>query len=148
MLPVLIALDLFGGAGGDPLPTPAERIIRLTRSAGFTVAGHVLDPRDRLNFLVDLSALLEEGETFATVTLSVLPSSAILGLSIPTSGLYALRAVDDHLIQIWPTIAGATQESAVWSGQGALCSFEIAGTTDSAPARDWQRTVSIRVAQR
>lgn len=150
MIPILMALDLFGDQDpvGDPLPTPPERVIRMSRTSGFVTAGHVLDPADQLNYLLDLSALLEDAENFALVTLAVLPASAALGFSIPSSGAYAARQVDDRHVAIWPTIDPARKNAQGWAGQGAACNFEITMTTDSLPPRSWQRTASIRVAQR
>ncbi|WP_375291814.1 hypothetical protein [Qipengyuania sp.] len=149
MIPILIALGVFDDAPlPEPLPTPPERIIRLTRSGGFTVAGHVLDPANQLNYLLDLSALLEDGENFTTVSLAVLPASAALGFSIPSTGTYQARQVDDRHIAIWPTIDPAKVNAQTWAGQGAACSFEVTASTDSDPQRSWQQTVSIRMAQR
>ena len=150
MVPILIALGLLGDDGPlpEPLPTPAERIIKVARNAGFTVASHALDPSDELNYLLDISALLEEGEAFSAVTLSVLPASSTLGLSIPSTGRYSARQVDDRHIAIWPKISDNKRDAQSWAGQGTVCSFEIAGVTDSDPERRWQRTLGIRVAQK
>lgn len=147
MIVQLIAMGMFDTPAGNVV-TPPERIIALTRSAGFVTASHVVDPYDVLNFKLDLSALLEEDEAFVSATLEVLPAAALLGFSIIDAGQYAPQQIDDSHILIWPQIAAPNQANAAWAGQGSDCGFEITMITDSTPPRKWQRTVNIRWAQK
>ncbi|WP_375290404.1 hypothetical protein [Qipengyuania sp.] len=150
MISALLVLGLLDGgtSPGVLLDAPAERRIRLSRNAGFTVAGHVLDPYDKLNFEIDMSALLEEGERFASVDFAVTPASSILGFTIPDNGAYAPFDKDDSHLILWPQIDAGKIDAGTWSGQGRLCNFEMTMQTDSTPPRHWQRTIAISVAQR
>ena len=150
MISGLLVLGLLDGAAAPAvlLPAPTERIIRLSRNAGFTVARHVLDPYDKLNFEIDMSALLEEEESFTSVEFFISAASALLGFTIPSSGAYAPFEKDHSHLILWPQIVASKIDAATWSGQGRLCNFEMTMQTDSTPPRKWQRTISISVAQR
>jgi len=152
MLTILLALGLLGPVtpGEEPstISTPTQRIIVLSRANGFAQATHAIDPYDVLNYLVDLSSLLEADEGFDSVDIAILPASAVQGFTIPESGPYQSTEVDDRHILIWPQIGEGNQGSAAWAGKGTTCGFEVSATTTSTPPRRWQRTVLIRVAQR
>ena len=125
-----------------------SRVITLTQTAGFTTASHSIDPSDELDYVIDLSALLETGEQFTSVAIAVDAASAVLGFSIPTTGEYALVEVDDSHIRIWPKISSIWQNNAIYSASGTTCKFEITAETNSAPSRTWQKSVQIPVSQK
>lgn len=149
MLTFYLALGLIGGeAVASDVATPAERVITLSRSSGFTSAGHSLDPYDQLDYELNLTPLLEDGEQFETIAIAVLPSATLLGFSIPTTGEYAAAAVSNARVRIWPKIDVDEQDADAWAGTGTSCALEVSATTDSEPPRLWQRTVRVPVAQK
>lgn len=148
MLVQLIALGaLDEPAPGGAIVTPPERIIKLTRSGSLATATQAIDPYNALDYVLDLSALLEDAEQFVSATLEVLPAAALLGFTIDQAGEYGVQQLDDSHILIWPRIAAPNQGDSGWAGQGASCNFEISMTTDSVPPRKWQKTASVKVAQ-
>lgn len=152
MLTLLLATGVFtstgGGAVGD-VTTPAERTIKLSRTGAAPTATQQLDPSDKLDFLLDLSALLQgTEEAFAGVTIIVVPASAALGFTILSTAPYQPQEVTNSKIRFWATIDEASRGLADWNRQGVACSFEITATTDSEPPRVYQRTASIKVGQR
>lgn len=149
MLTFYLALGLIGGAAGaSDVTTPAERVITVSRSSGFTSAAHSLDPYDRLDYELNLAPLLETGEQFETIAIAVLPSATLLGFSIPTTGEYAAALVSNARVRIWPQIAEAQQNADVWNGTGTACALEVSAITNSEPPRLWQRTLRVPVAQK
>lgn len=150
MLTIFLALGIIAAApsGSSDVVTPAERVIELSRTNGFTAASHSVDPTDELDFVVDLTELLEVGEAFSSVAIAVTPTSTALGFTIPGSGEYAPETVTNSTIRIWPRVALVDQADASWAGSGATCRFEITAETDSVPPRTWQRTAQITVMQK
>lgn len=156
MLTTLIAIraiapgDVGPGEPGDVV-TPAERLIRIPRTGSARpaiTAREPIDPSDRLDFVVDMSALLEPGEKFAVISFTVMPEAVALGFRIIAQGPHAPVALDDSKLRLWATVDPAYRTLAAWNGGGAACLVEFTGSTDSIPARDWQRTIAMRVAHR
>jgi hypothetical protein len=147
MLVQLIALGEFESFPVPDVVTPPERTIRLTRAGASASATQAIDPYNVLDYVLDLSELLENDEQFASATLEVLPSASLRGFAIDQGGQYGVVELDNSHILIWPRIDAARQADAIWSGQGASCSFEISMTTTSVPPRKWQKTAVVTVAQ-
>lgn len=149
MLLFLIALEIISASpSASDVVTPAERTITLSRGVGPTSAGHSIDPTDELDFVINLSPLLETGEQFTSVVLYTLPTAEVQGFEIPATGEYAASEIDHAHVLFWPRIDLAEQTSSAWSGQGTSCGFEVTAQTDSIPPRVWQRTVLIRVVNK
>ena len=146
MLVQLLALGLFDTPASNVV-TPPERIIKLTRGGSLATAAQAIDPYNALDYVLDMSELLENGEQFAVATLEVMPAASLLGFTIDQAGQYGVEQIDDSHILIWPRIAEPDHANAAWAGQGSSCSFEISMTTDSVPPRKWQKTAAVRVAQ-
>lgn len=156
MLTTLLAIRVIGPMEVDPgtpgnVVTPAERIIRIGRAGSARPAisaRESIDPSDVLDFVVDLSALLEEGEEFAAISFTVMPEASALGFRVMTEAPYAPLEVDHSHLRLWVTIAEGSRDLAAWNGGGTSCLVEFTATTNSVPARTWQRTIAMRVAQR
>lgn len=150
-LQILLATGIFSGGASPPsdVTTPAARRIVFTQAGAPASASQTLDPSDVLDFIMDLTAIPDEpAEDFASVTMVVVPSSAALGFQILSAVPYLPEEVGNGEIRIWATIDGPSRGLAAWAGQGTLCNIEVTATTDSAPPRTYQRTGSIRVAQK
>jgi len=153
MLTVLLATGFFNSddtAFGTPsdVTTPASRTIVLTQAGTSFVAAQSIDPSDMLDYMIDLSAMLTEGEQFSTLSLVILPSAVAQGFTVLSTPPYHPEEIDNSHVRIWVTIDGASRSLPAWSGQGTNCSFELTATTNSTPPRVFQRTASIRVTQR
>lgn len=110
----------------------------------------VIDPSDLVEFQMDLSGpdgLLEDKELIASYTLTLLPESVALGLTILTAAPYALTAPDNVSVRAYFEIAAASRDNAAFSGDGASLPMELTITTSSNPARRFQRTIVLKVAQ-
>lgn len=151
MLTTLLLAGVFGDGEVDPGPVltvPVERVIRLTKTSAFVTAAFSIDPTDVLNFELNLTGLLEQGEAFASITIALLPASVVQGFDVPGSGPFGVAEIAPGRLQFWPIIDLAEQARAAWAGQGTSCGFEVLGETDTTPPRRWQRTVQIRVVQK
>lgn len=151
MTTILLAMGVFGSSGGggsSDVETPTSRIIHFTQNGNSFVASQALDPTDILDFVFDLSGLLEDGEAMSSVTLVVVPAAAALGFELLSTAPYEPEEVDDSHIRVWANVDVASRGLSAWSGSGTLCAVEVTGTTDNDPQRVWQRTGQIRVKQR
>lgn len=105
-----------------------------------------MDPSDKVDYIVDLTPLLQVGESFTSVTLSVLAESALLGFQIETDPPYAPSEFEPGKVRIWASVQSASQNAAGWAS-GVACGIEFTSVTNSSPPRHYQRTVSIQVVQ-
>ncbi|GEM_PF-1571144 len=112
------------------------------------VGKETIDPADIVDFIIDLSPLLEAGEEFATITFAVPPESAALGFRVMTEAPYAPLEIDDSHLRIWVSVEPGSAALPAWNGSGTVCAIEFTATTDSTPPRQHQRTIAIRVAQK
>jgi hypothetical protein len=151
VITILIATGVLSSGvsgGSSDVVTPTERTITLTRPGGAVQATQAIDPTDVMDFVLALQGLLASGETFATITLSVLSASAALGFTVFSVDPFAPEEVDDSHVRIWVGIDGASRGLSAWSGQGTACGIEITAVTDSTPPRTFQRTAQIKVVQK
>ena len=106
----------------------------------------VLDPSDLLDYQIDVSSLLETGESISTFTLTVPAESVLLGLTLNTTGGYATTLASNK-IQFWVSIDPSKQGNAAFNSVAVL-PLELSIVTNSTPARKKQRTVAIQVTHR
>lgn len=116
--------------------------------ANVPMAKALIDPSDVADFIVDLRALLEAGESFAAVTFSVPTESAALGFRILDAAPHLPETLENGRLRIWVTVEESSRLLPVWNGGGASCAIEFTAVTDSVPPRTFQRTIAIKVAQR
>lgn len=105
-----------------------------------------LDPTDITDFQLNLSGLLESGESIASQTLSVPTESSLLGLEIKTTGGY-VTTLAANILTIWLGILIAEQGNAAFVA-GVTLPIEITVITNSTPPRKKQRTFAVKVIQR
>ena len=106
-----------------------------------------MDPSDKVDYLVDLTPLLADGEEFTSIDLAVMAESVLLGFKIETDAPYAPSEPTPGQILIWAGVETGDQADSGWAG-GVFCGIEFTGVTDSSPPRTFQRTVAIQVIQK
>lgn len=114
-----------------------------------------MDPSEELDWIADLSTMLEQGEAAESYTVELSPEAIDAGLVIMTgSGRdhHLITGADDRAdntaILLWLKIAPASQEDPMFSGSGTAFPIEVTFLTNSVPSRKRQRTYVLRVAQR
>ena len=107
-----------------------------------------MDPKDVVDFVVDLTPLLGPGEQFATISFAVMPESAALGFQIKSGGGYDPVEIDDSHVRLWLGVAPGNQSDPVWDAAGTTCAIEATAVTNNVPARTYQRTFAVQVVQR
>jgi hypothetical protein len=105
-----------------------------------------MDPSDVVDYSVDCTAILDEGETISTYTVAPYAESVLLGLTMGTS-TYATTLVG-NILTMWLSIAAAKQEDVAFAGTGATLPISLTLNTSSTPSRKKQRTVVVKVQQR
>ena len=109
----------------------------------------LLDPQEELDFKINLSDLLEEGEAIDSWTLEPLPEATALGLTIMSgSGRDAVLTDNATSVTFWLEVAEAFQDNAAFANGGTALPLQITVVTDASPARTRQRTFNVTVAQR
>lgn len=107
-----------------------------------------MDPKDRVEFLVNLdgpTGLLETGETVASYTLTPSPEAVALGMQIGT-GTYAPSQPTPTQILFWVEFSAGFHNNASFDA-GVDLGIQVEITTSSVPARRRERTAIITVAQ-
>lgn len=105
-----------------------------------------MDPSDKVDYMIDMTDLLEAGEAFTDMEISVMAESALLGFQIETAAPYQPVEIGNGKVIVWASVAAPQQNSAGWSA-GILCGVEVSAITDSSPPRHYQRTATIQVIQ-
>lgn len=118
-----------------PIPETAKR------------ANETIDPADIVDFVVNMTKLLEDGEEFSSMLIEAYPESAALGFRILSVAPYAPVALSNGRVRIFVTVQLANQEDAVFA-QGKSMGVKVTAVTNSAPTRQYQRSAAIPVGQR
>lgn len=100
------------------------------------------DPSDVADYVIAFNDLLDTNETVALQSVTIDAASASVGLALG-SGSYAPIAVSKS-VRFWLTCA---QPSNVAFAAGVLAVVTATVTTNASPARTFQRSVLVRVAQ-
>jgi len=142
MLTTLLLTGLGSGKGPaqPPVDTPAERTITFTKLGGNFAPQQQLDPTDVMDFLLNLTPLLDESEAFLSVDIRVVAQSQLHGFIIMDEAPFAPVVVGNGRVQIWCTIKPENRNSSQWA-KGTLCQVEVTATTTL--QRTWQRTAQI-----
>lgn len=102
----------------------------------------VHDPSDIADYLIQFDDLLDTAETLVSQSVAIDTASAGVGLALGT-GSYAPVAVS-KAVRFWLTCAQPTNAA---FAAGVLCVVTATVTTNGSPARTFQRSVLVRVAQ-
>jgi hypothetical protein len=105
-----------------------------------------LDPKDIADFVVDISDMLEAGETVASYSFTLGAEAAALGLEIGT-GSYAVTQPTTSSFRLWLNVNTSFWADAAFDGAGASLPIVLDFTTNNSPARRFQRTLVVQVAQ-
>ena len=111
-----------------------------------TVWTQSMDPYDIVDYIIDCSKMLEEGENISTYTVSLLAEASLLGLTINNSGGYSTTLISGNRIRVWLSILPAEQSNPIFVNAVTL-PLEVTITTSSTPPRRKQRTVAVTVQQ-
>ena len=100
------------------------------------------DPSDVADYVIDFTDLLDTAETISLQSAVIDSASASVGLAVGT-GSYAPVAVSKS-VRFWLT---CSQPSNLAFAAGVLAVVTATVTTNASPARTFQRSVLVRVAQ-
>lgn len=109
------------------------------------------DPEDRLDFGVDVSELLEDGEVVASsgVVVTLSAEAEALGLQVVEDAETLPRvAGDGKTIVFWLTVDEAKRADPEWDGWGRDVPVSVSWSSDGANARTFQRDFVITVRDR
>lgn len=110
-----------------------------------TVFTQPLDPADFLDYVSELDALLESGETIiAGFTVSPTTEGAALGLEIASSPPPSLEVGDQNIVY-WVEVAAGNQADSIFDFDGVQIPIEVTVTTSL--TRRYQRTFLVTVKQ-
>ena len=134
-------------AGGPSVETPARRTINILPTGGFPTAAQQLGTAEVMDFLLDLTSLLDADERFASIELRVAAASQLQGFELLQSPPYAPVVVENGQVRVWPTIDPANRTEARWQ-KGQPCQIEVTAVTTSVPPRTWQGTAQITAVKK
>lgn len=103
-----------------------------------------MDPSDRVEYINRFGALLEDGEQIATATVTLYPEAVALGFTILTSAEFGPSILNNDSILIWVEVAENMRADPAFVA-GVRMPIEFGITTNSSPARRFQRTATITV---
>ena len=97
-----------------------------------------MDASDNVDFEVDCSPVLEEGETITSYTLTIPAESALFGLELGTG--IKEDAINENIIQFWLSLNNPSLVT-------DLITLPIQITLNTSNQRTRQRTVAVKVDQ-
>ncbi|RZK45224.1 MAG: hypothetical protein EOO61_00780 [Hymenobacter sp.] len=103
-----------------------------------------MDPYDVVDYTVDVTNLLETGETVASYTISPTAEAALLGLALGINEYGS--TISNNVIRIW--ISTTKPNDTAFDGTGVTLPIELTVMTNAQPPRKKQRTLGVKVAQR
>lgn len=114
-----------------------------------------MDPAEELDWIADLSSMLEAGETAESYEVELSPEAIDAGLLIMTGTGHDHRLItgdpnwpDNSAILLWLKVDPASQADPLFSGGGTGFPIEVTFLTNSVPSRKRQRTYVIRIVQK
>lgn len=112
-----------------------------------TIWEQPLDPSEQLDFEMDFTTLLEDGETIVPDDWSVAPtpSAAEAGLVVEEGDDYRAQLLENSRIVVWLSIAQAKRADRLFSGSGRRLGVIANFATSSSPARRRQREFQVKV---
>jgi len=106
-----------------------------------------MDPSDVIDYVVDCTSLLDEGEFVSSYTVVPYSEATLLGLTIGT-GAQAPALISGTKIRVWLSVSASYVDNAAFSGSGATLPIQLTINTSSSPSRRKQRTLVVKVVQR
>ena len=111
----------------------------------------VLDPRERLDFVMDLGGLLDpvNAESVDSWTVAASVEAAAAGLVIETAAPFAPALIEQgRAMRIWTSVAPAAQGDAAFAGSGVAVEITASAGTTTAAARQRFRSFLLTVRRR
>lgn len=115
-----------------------------------------MDPAEEMDWVADLSSMLEVGEgAEAGYTIELSPEALDAGLFIMTGSGRTHHLItgdpsrtDNSAILVWLAVDPGSQTDPMFEGAGTSFPIEVTFQTNSLPSRKRQRTYVLRIAQR
>lgn len=108
-----------------------------------------MDPAEVLDFLFDLSAVLEADELIDDFMLTMSAEGAALGLGVQSEPDRAAQLVEgDKAVQLWLAVAEPFRNDPAFAGDGIRIGIELRAITNALPPRTRERTFALTVRQR
>jgi hypothetical protein len=110
-----------------------------------------MDPSEEMDWIADLSPMLEDGEAVEPLsyTVALSPEAIDAGLLMMSGSGRDQHLLDDgRAILFWLNVEAGSQADPIFDGAGTRFPIEFTFTTNSVPSRKRQRTYVLRVAQR
>lgn len=105
-----------------------------------------MDPSDEVDWVLDFSAMLEDGELVLTYDLALTAEAIALGLEIMEGGGRDHALInDDTALLFWLKVDDAFKTNVAFDGAGTRLALEVTIVTNSDPARTRQRTATVLV---
>lgn len=106
------------------------------------------DPRDFNDWKISCSGILAADEAIETYELMLGAESVAAGLIIAADEYRAPRLVDGgKSISLWLSVSPEMRLDPIFNSAGVALPIEVTITTTSIPARVFQRTIAVRIAQ-
>ena len=106
-----------------------------------------LDPTDLVEFALDLTPMIPEGQTIASVIVGPASESAGLGFRVADEAPHLPTRPSPTALQFFCNVDEGFRDAAVWTGDGQDCAVEVTIFTDSTAFNRVQRSALIRVKQ-
>lgn len=106
-----------------------------------------LDPSELLDYEIDWSSILIDGEEIASYLVEVPAESLLYGLQVGVPGGYATTVTNGTVMRIWVSVAVGSRNDPDFI-TGITLPIEVTVTTDATPPRIRQRTLGVKVIQR
>ena len=110
--------------------------------------GEAMDPAELLDFVFDLSGVLEPDEAIEAFAMTMSAEGAALGLLIETGARAPLLIENARAVQLWFAVAPAMRTDAAFTGEGVRIGIELRATTNASPPRVRERTFALTLRQR
>lgn len=114
-----------------------------------------MDPAEELDWIADLSSMLEADEAAESYTIELSPEAIDAGLTIMTGSGRDHELItgdpgrpDNTAVLVWLKVDPTSQTDPMFDGAGTSFPIEVTFITNSVPSRKRQRTYVLRIAQR
>lgn len=110
-----------------------------------------LDPRERLDYVMDLTGLLDpvNAESVASWTVAASIEAAAAGVRLESDAPFAPALIEQgRAMRIWASVDPAAQASAAFAGAGIAVEISVSAETTTAAARQRFRSFLLNVCRR
>lgn len=130
----------------------AEREYEGDAGAGAPIAwAGALDPRERLDFVMDLTGLLDpvNAESVDSWTVAASVEAAAAGLRLEDAAPFAPALIEQgRAMRLWASVDPGAQADAVFAGAGVTIEITAGAATTTAAARQRFRSFLLTIRRR